>query len=970
MSTGDSLTPTLVGAAGSDDTLPAKPKADASGRDRLAYNVLASWGGHLVFIVAGFAMPRLIDSHLGQASLGIWDFGWSIVSYFVLAQVGVGSSVNRYVAKYRSVHDVEGLRRTVSSVNVIQMGATLLVLSITAFLTYYLPIFFGARLGVEAAAARWVIALLGASVATQMAFNVFGGVLTGCHRWDVHNAVNSGAYAVIAAGMAGALLLGGGLRELSFVYLVGTFGGEIVRMRMAYRICPELRIDPKLATLADIRMLFAFGGKTIVDNLARLLLTQANSLLVASHLGPAALAVYARPGALVRHMDVLVNKFALILSPASSSLKSNQRHDELRELFLQSTRFAAFMATPGTIFLAIIGGSVLQVWMGPRYHASALMALFAIGNYLPLTQRPAQQVLTGLNLHGRVGWASFAVALVGVAAAVIALGTFQVDLFGAALALVIPYTLGNGLFILIYACRQLEIPFGVYFKRVFAAPLLSGIPLALALGAVRLTLGHRPLAAMLVGLVVAAAIMVPVYWQFVLPERMRRKILNKLLRRGNAKPSGPRAAAAAPAIAASPAVAVAADEASATQVDVRHLPYPYKAAVAICSDLDLTPDKHVYFETSRFLNTTDQTSMGRGVGLEVGNTIYFDMPADQFSYWNTDDGGREMVRTLIKSGHVDCLHSFGDLARTREDAARSLDDLARHGCRLEVWIDHAIAPTNLGADIMKGRGDVAEAPEYHADLMYRSGVRYVWRGRVTSVIGQNVPRSLSGIWRTSNQASAKTLAKEAVKGLLARFGDEKYGIHKANRILRRVTLRDGRPVYEFFRSNPHPGGVSCGDTATGLAEVLVPHVLDTLVDRKAVSIIYTHLGKIPSAAEPLPPATRAALQTLADYRNDGKILVATTRRLLGFCAARERVRAVSRRAGAETIVDVEITPDERPIEAADLAGLTFYVDHPETVRVVVNGCERPVQRNAPDHTGRPSVSIPWQPLEFPRACAP
>ena len=708
MSTGESLTPTLVGAAADTAAPAAKPKADASGRDRMVYNVLASWGGHLVFIIAGFAMPRLIDSHLGQASLGIWDFGWSIVSYFVLAQVGVGSSVNRYVAKYRSIHDVEGLRRTVSSVNLIQMAATLLVLTVTAVLSYYLPILFGARLGVETAAARWVIALLGASVATQMAFNVFGGVLTGCHRWDIHNAINSGAYAVIAGSMAVALLTGGGLRELSAAYLVGTLGGELVRMRMAYRVCPELRLDPKLATWADIRMLFAFGGKTIVDNLARLLLTQANALLVASHLGPAALAVYARPGALVRHLDVIVNKFALILSPASSSLKSNARHDELRELFLQSTRFAAFMATPGTIFFAIMGGSVLQVWMGPRYHASALMALFAIGNYLPLTQRPAQQVLTGLNLHGRVGWASFAVAIVGVAAATLALGKYQVDLLGAALALVIPYTLGNGLFVMIYACRQLEIPFGVYFRRVFAAPLLSGIPLAIALAIVRVTLGHRPAAAMFTGLFVAAAIMVPVYWQLVLPARMRRRILDKVLRRRTnlSQTASPLAGAAEDT---AETVASTDETSTASPVEVRHLPYPYQAAVAICSDLDLTPDKHVYFETSRFLNTTDATAMGRGVGLEVGNTIYFDMPADQFSYWNTDDAGREMVRTLIRSGHVDCLHSFGDLAQTRADAARSLDDLAKHGCRLEVWIDHAVAPTNLGADIMKGRGDVADA---------------------------------------------------------------------------------------------------------------------------------------------------------------------------------------------------------------------------------------------------------------------
>ena len=100
-------------------------------------------------------------------------------------------------------------------------------------------------------------------------------------------------------------------------------------------------------------------------------------------------------------------------------------------------------------------------------------------------------------------------------------------------------------------------------------------------------------------------------------------------------------------------------------VSLRRIPYPYRAMLVICSDLDETPDRHVYFEIMRYLNTTGFTIMGPGLGLEVGNTIYFDMPPDQFSYWNTDDKGRGMIRALIRSGHIDCLHSFGDLAVTR-----------------------------------------------------------------------------------------------------------------------------------------------------------------------------------------------------------------------------------------------------------------------------------------------------------------
>ncbi len=322
----------------------------------------------------------------------------------------------------------------------------------------------------------------------------------------------------------------------------------------------------------------------------------------------------------------------------------------------------------------------------------------------------------------------------------------------------------------------------------------------------------------------------------------------------------------------------------ATAVEIRALPFPYRAALAICSDLDLTPNRQVYAECSRYLNTTGMTSMGRGVGLEVGNTIYFDM-ADQFAYWNTDDEGRDMARALIRSGHIDCLHSYGDLATTRGHAQRALEDLSRHGCRLDVWVDHAVAPTNFGGDIMKGSGDVPGADAYHADLTCAAGVHYVWRGRVTSVIGQNVRRTLAGIWQPSSPLrSGRTALKEAAKGLIGR-GDSRYSLHPTNRIVREATLRDGRPVYEFLRSNPHPHGVSVGDTAGGVAEVFTREMLQRLIQREASTIIYTHLGKIRSEHEPFEAPTRAAFrvpgpveQRRIHSRHDDKAIAGVQRR--------------------------------------------------------------------------------------------
>lgn len=398
--------------------------------------------------------------------------------------------------------------------------------------------------------------------------------------------------------------------------------------------------------------------------------------------------------------------------------------------------------------------------------------------------------------------------------------------------------------------------------------------------------------------------------------------------------------------------------------------------LAVCSDLDETPNRQVYAEIARFLNTTQTTSMGPGIGLEVGNTIYFDMPADQFAYWNTDEAGRQMVRALIRSGHIDCLHSFGDKATTREHAQRALEELARHDCRLEVWVDHSKAPSNFGADIMYGEGDRPGAHAYHADLACDFGITYVWRGRVTSVIGQDRPPSWRGIFRPAHPiVSGRTVTKELAKHLLARRGDVKYAMHATNDVLRPVALRDGRRVYEFLRSNPYWRAVDAGETADGVAEVMTGRFLNRLVQRGGVCVFYTHLGKIRDRRVPFGSATVDALRGLAREYRAGRILVTTTRRVLGY-----------RRAMREVTVDVHhdergnrVTVDTRsraepglpPITSADLEGMTFYVNAAvkspmPDVRVVVDGVEVPqLRHNPPDETGKPSVSIPWTPLTFP-----
>jgi hypothetical protein len=267
-----------------------------------------------------------------------------------------------------------------------------------------------------------------------------------------------------------------------------------------------------------------------------------------------------------------------------------------------------------------------------------------------------------------------------------------------------------------------------------------------------------------------------------------------------------------------------------------------------------------------------------------------------------------------------------------------------------VWVDHALAPSNFGPDIMHGYGDQPGHPVYHADMTLGYGIEYLWRGRVTSVIGQDRPLSFGGLWKRADPLdSARTIAKEAAKHMLG--------------------LLDGQHSRAFLRCNPHHRGIELGDRGDAVHEVLTPEFLERLSAREGNCILYTHLGKL-EVREGRPrfgaPAI-AAFANLARYDREGRILVTATHRLLDYhrmklgldlsVAASEGTVTV-RLAGATAHPDA---PAERRY-----AGLTLRVADPAKLRLQAeDGGAIPFRVDPPDESGRPCVSIAWPRLRFP-----
>ena len=419
----------------------------------------------------------------------------------------------------------------------------------------------------------------------------------------------------------------------------------------------------------------------------------------------------------------------------------------------------------------------------------------------------------------------------------------------------------------------------------------------------------------------------------------------------------------------------ASDEAS---VSLRRWPYPYRAGLAICSDIDATQTTDEFLEIQRFLNTTAMTSMGEGLGLEIGNSFYFYDNKGEWAYFTHDEYAKRVTINLIRTGYIDCLHSYGDGATSRDEILRALDVLHRADCHLDVWINHFGAQSNMSRkfEYMFGecRGDDARSPVYHADVTLDYGIRFAWVGATTRVVGQ-APSPESSSWSTVFDPryplrSSLSVCKEIRKHVLGKWGDKRYIMQWRNQLMRPLQLEDGQNIHEFRRHCNHPVNIDQGATSRGLSYVISGRALEHLKATQGYMIVYTHLGKNSDCEQVIAPETQAALRHLAQAYRDGQIYVTTTSKLLHYYLVHQYL--VWSHQQSEGWVRIHIDYLDDPVfgkitpTLAQLQGLTFYVPDRERVAVYVGGVEaKGMQRNLADDSGRESVTLPFTALSFP-----
>ncbi|MGH9513959.1 MAG: polysaccharide biosynthesis C-terminal domain-containing protein [Terriglobales bacterium] len=455
---------------------------------RFFKNLGSSWFSLAVNMVIGVFLSPFIIHRLGDAAYGIWVLIFSFTGYYGLFDLGIRSSIVRYVSKFAATDDHEDVSRLISTsfYTYSCIGAATMLVTITAciFLNHIFHIPAAFRLS-----ARWLLLLSGSAVAVGFPLGVFGGILEGLQKFYVLN------WTSIASGILRATLIviflgrGYGLLTAAAITVTLPALSGFVRTAIALRALP-LSLELKHVNRKTFREIAGYSGFTFVIIMAVKLRFQTDEIVIGSALSAVAITYFSIGARIVDYAIDVVHNLAQLFVPMSSQSEATGNMDRLRKIYIAGNRACAFTILPISATLIILGKSVIEAWVGRRYveQSYPILLILIIPVTIMLAQGASGRILLGMGKHQTLAIVSLVEGISNLVLSILLVRPYGI--IGDAIGTAIPLTCTMIFFMPRHLCGKLGLRVSTFLRRAYSLPAVLCLPMV----AVLLLLHHHSVA--------------------------------------------------------------------------------------------------------------------------------------------------------------------------------------------------------------------------------------------------------------------------------------------------------------------------------------------------------------------------------------------------------------------------------------------------------------------------------------------
>jgi len=397
--------------------------------DSLTYktlkNVSYSFAGYAFPIVFSIFITPIIVFKLGLADYGFFIFLNTISSIMGLLDLGVSTALVKYVAEYYEIKDFAGLKKLISSANLL-----FFIIASLGFLVFLLIGFLAKNFGLLGKELNYgfLYFFIGGLVFfVNIASSVYYALPTALLRLDIGAKIGITKLVMQSLLMLLAVILGGGLFGALSVVLFNDLFFAFVYRHYVKKIMPEIHFSLAFDKI-ELKRCYRFGLVYFVANLSNSLLYQLDRLLIPFYLNPTQLTYYSLPGNVTTKIQGLNNNLATVLFPMSSALSVANQKSKLAELYLRAFRLLTIMGAALTTVVITFSYQILKYWLSEDFakSSSQVLIILALTYFLLAIAGPLNNFLLGLGKVKILAWFSFLMMLINVVALLIFLPKYGI----------------------------------------------------------------------------------------------------------------------------------------------------------------------------------------------------------------------------------------------------------------------------------------------------------------------------------------------------------------------------------------------------------------------------------------------------------------------------------------------------------------------------------------------------------------
>jgi O-antigen/teichoic acid export membrane protein len=446
----------------------------------IARNAIWNWAGTATNMVAGFVIAPFLVRCLGDTTYGLWILIASLTGYFSLLDLGVRGAVGRQIAFHRARGDQAGVNAALSTaICILCAGAVVAVIA-----TLLAQVLFFHLFDVppdRVASARLALFVVGINLGLMLLVNAFDATLWAFQRFDLLNAIEIPT-TLFRIGLT-YLMVGRGADDLVVLALITFFVTVIAgaaKVAMSFRVDRALRLGLAHVSSAAGSPLLGYGSSYFVLSVATLINAQLGPLIIGARVGIALVTPFSIASRLVVYANALVQAGTGVLTPVSTALHAEGKHDQQRKLLLLGAKYCTALSLFFVSIFILLGSPLISLWIGKKMDgAPVLLAILALGEALPMSQGISYGVILGMGRHR--GLACLGLLESAVAGVLAILLAKPFGLLGVCIVLAATGTVCRGLLQMAYACRICGVRLSEYFVQALAAFAFAAVP-ASALG--------------------------------------------------------------------------------------------------------------------------------------------------------------------------------------------------------------------------------------------------------------------------------------------------------------------------------------------------------------------------------------------------------------------------------------------------------------------------------------------------------